>query len=94
MFPLFLSGIFEPYFIAVEEESSNEPFDDMSEHERQLLVDYKHKESMVEDEKSSKKTKSVPEGQDGYEKVIPRHGDLGFHKFITTINKHPGHILR
>ena len=86
------SGTFQSYFIAVEEESTSNQ-SDLSEHERQLLIDYKTKESIaeVEDEKGNKK---VGNGQDGYEKVLPRHGDVGFYKFITTINKYPGHILR
>ena len=46
------SGTFQSYFIAVEEESTNNQ-SDLSEHERQLLIDYKTKESIaeVEDEK-------------------------------------------
>ena len=51
----------------MEEESTSDQ-SDLSEHERQLLIDYKTKESMaeVEDEKGNKK---VGHGQDGYEKV-------------------------
>ena len=98
-FTIFFSGFFKSYFIAVEEESRID-HSDLSEHERQLLIDYKTKESTAGDEyedheKGSKKqNKNSNDAQDGYEKVKPKHGDVGFYKFVSAINKNPGHILR
>ena len=95
---MYFSGFFKSYFIAVEEESRID-HSDLSEHERQLLIDYKTKESTAGDEyedheKGRKKQKNSNDAQDGYEKVIPKHGDVGFYKFVSAINENPGHVLR
>lgn len=31
---------------------------------------------------------------DGYEKVLPKHGDALFHKFVSVIQENPGQVLR
>lgn len=94
--------------MAVEDENtldqtSNSQQKDLSDHERQLLLEYKTKEALEESaEKSaaSKKggkrvqTSSAGPQTDSYEKVKPRHGDMGFHKFLSVIQKNPGHVLR
>ena len=89
-------GHFLPLYLAVEEEKSKNE-QDLSEHERQLLLEYKTREA-VEDMKENKQRKQQPSSQapgDGfYEKVAPRHGDLGFHQFLSVIQKNPGHVLR
>ena len=78
----------------------------MSEHERQLLLEYKTKEALEEESSKTPKNRqsqgkvAVPVSQsskpltDSYEKVAPRHGDMGFHKFLSVIQKNPGHVLR
>ena len=94
--------------MAVEDENTldqtlNSQQKDLSDHERQLLLEYKTKEALDESaEKSaaSKKggkqvqTSSAGSQTDSYEKVKPRHGDMGFHKFLSVIQKNPGHVLR
>ncbi len=32
--------------------------------------------------------------QDVYEKSIPRHGDVWFHKFAAVIRENPGQVIR
>ena len=75
----------------------------MSEHERQLLLEYKTKEALEEESSKTPKNRqsqgkvAVPASKpltDSYEKVAPRHGDIGFHKFLSVIQKNPGHVLR
>ena len=31
---------------------------------------------------------------DIYEKVLPKHGDALFHKFVSVIQENPGQVLR
>ena len=31
---------------------------------------------------------------DVYEKVLPKHGDALFHKFVSVIQENPGQVLR
>lgn len=102
------TGHFRPLYLAVEDENTldqtlNSQQKDLSDHERQLLLEYKTKEALDESaEKSaaSKKggkqvqTSSAGPQTDSYEKVKPRHGDMGFHKFLSVIQKNPGHVLR
>ena len=106
--PIKRTGHFKPIFLAVEEEpiKAHHPDCDLSAHERQLLVDYKSNEQTLETMPSSEKKggvghkkKSESSSQannaaDGYEKSAPRHGDIGFHKFVSMIKKHPGQVLR
>ena len=74
--------------------------DDFSDHERKLLVEYKSKEQSEQNssDKGHKKGQSqaqVGPNNDGhYEKSAPVHGDIGFHKFVKMIKKHPGQVLR
>ena len=93
-----VKGHFKPIYLAVEEEKSSQNSDtDLSEHERQLLLEYKTREAMADLNESKKKPGgSSDQGQgDGfYEEMAPRHGDVGFHKFLSVIQKNPGHILR
>ena len=80
-------GHFCSRYLAVDEEVSDSK--DLSDHERQLLLEYKTKEA-VEDEDVPPKG-----GSDAcYEKVAPKHGDVGFHKFLSVIQKNPGQVLR
>ena len=95
---------FRPLYLAVEEENhldktSISQQKDLSDHERQLLLEYKTKEALEDSENSRKKqgkkgAASTQSQSDSYEKVAPRHGDMGFHKFLSTIQKNPGHVLR
>ena len=113
------TGHFNAIFLAVEEEnlgntsqSSKFQQKDLSEHERQLLLEYKTKEALDSEEESFSSKSSTqknssnggkqgkvavpskPPLTDSYEKVVPRHGDMGFHKFLSVIQKNPGHVLR
>lgn len=64
----------------------------LTEHERQLLQEYSLKEKLPEER--------GPQGGGGssntdvYEKAMPRHGDLWFHKFLTVMQKNPGQVIR
>ena len=90
--------------MAVEDENtldqtSNSQQKDLSDHERQLLLEYKTKEALDESAEKSAASKKVQTSSagpqtDSYEKVKPRHGDIGFHKFLSVIQKNPGHVLR
>ncbi|TRY72459.1 hypothetical protein TCAL_10545 [Tigriopus californicus] len=88
---------FIPYYLAVEEEAPGQGLDSptLTEHERQLLLEYKAKEAASGLKEVSQRTRSTGNGdRDGYEKVLPRHGDAYFHKFISVIQQCPGQILR
>ena len=74
----------------------------MTEHERQLLLDYKTRESSIEEvcdmsikngDKSAKTSSSSSCG-DAYEKAMPKHGDTLFHKMLSVIAENPGQVLR
>ena len=99
--PIKRTGHLKPIFLAVEEEPIKSK-DDLSEHERQLLVDYKSNEQSLEGavekkgvgNKKSGGGSSQANNSDGYEKSAPRHGDIGFHKFVSMIKKNPGQVLR
>jgi hypothetical protein len=88
---------FRPLFVTVAEER----FSDvgcvgaaLTEHERQLLLDYKDKEAH-EAKKCTVEGKSSGGGEvDAYEKVLPKHGDALFHKFVSVIQENPGQVLR
>ena len=67
--------------------------DDLSDHEKKLLLEYKTKEQ-TEQTLEVKGHQKGHTGQDCYEKSAPRHGDIGFHKFVQMIRKHPGQVLR
>ena len=96
---------FMPYFLAVDEELVMES-DHYSDHELQLLKEYRSKEvendnSNYDSKKENKHTKNksksaaVSQGSsDGYEKSLPRHGDILLHKMISTIKRNPGQVLR
>lgn len=96
------TGHFRPLYLAVEEENQLDKTSisqqkDLSDHERQLLLEYKTKEALEDSENSSRKNQGKKQAQpqsDSYEKVAPRHGDMGFHKFLSVIQKNPGHVLR
>ncbi len=89
-------GLFQPLFLAVDEESDvndHQHHGDLSDHERQLLLEYKAKEAVaqVSDGKGGQGNKT---STDAYEKVAPKHGDISFHKFLSIIQKNPGQVLR
>ena len=96
---------FTPYFLAVEEEMLGDN-DHCYEHERQLLSEYKSKESGNEDNYQNLKAEGkgavtktkrnvvAHESSDIYEKTLPKHGDIHLYKMISTINKNPGQIIR
>ena len=107
--PIKRTGHFKPIFLAVEEEpiKAHHPDCDLSAHERQLLVDYQSNEQTLEmipsasaekkagvGNKKKSESSSQANNGDGYEKSAPRHGDIGFHKFVSMIKKHPGQVLR
>jgi len=77
-----------PHYIWVEEEGFSPP--PLSEHERQLLLEYKAKEAVegVTGEAGGKAE------ADTYEQERPSHGDEYFHKLVTVIQNNPGQILR
>ena len=97
--------IFTPYFLAVEEEDIRET-DQINDHERQLLSEYKSKEGGIEDKLQNMKkegkgtlTKTKREvvsheSSDSYEKTLPKHGDIHLHKMISTISRNPGQVIR
>ena len=59
----------------------------MSDHERRLIQEYSLKEGLPEGASGSL-TKDV------YEKAVPKHGDLWFHKFASVMQHNPGHVIR
>lgn len=83
-------GHFKPLFLAVEEEYSGDSGNDLSDHERHLLLEYKTRESLAECDEDKK----GQYGHDGYEEVAPRHGDMGLYNFISAISRNHGHVLR
>ena len=83
--------VFEPFYIAVDEESTDEV---LSDRERQLLVEYQKQERISDEKVNNANDKSVASGDDGYEKVLPKHGDALFHKMLSVIKRNPGQILR
>lgn len=100
------TGRLKPIYLAVDEEqasNSKEAYTDLSDHERQLLLEYKTKEAVEEDvdevhdtgaKRKNKKAENAKNNSEGYEKVAPRHGDVGFHKFLSVIQQNPGQVLR
>merc|ERR1712150_425692 len=96
---------FTPYFLSVDEELTNET-DHEGDHALQLYMDYKSKELENDDDVSNgkkvkntlsqkPKTANLSQGSsDGYEKTIPKHGDVLLHKMISTIKRNPGQVLR
>ena len=60
----------------------------LSDHERQLIQEYSLKEGLPEGAGGGSLTKDV------YEKAIPKHGDLWFHKFVSVMQHNPGHVIR
>lgn len=91
--------VIKPLYLAVEEEvtSSSHATQNLTEHERQLLLEYKVKETEEQARKrpaEASKAVMVDGGADGYEKVKPKHGDVAFHKYLSVINKNPGQVLR
>ena len=86
----------------VDEELAIES-DNYSDHELQLLKEYRSKEvenddsnydSKKDNKRSKNKSKSAAVSSDGYEKSAPRHGDILLHKMISTIKRNPGQVLR
>jgi len=69
-----------PRYIWVGEET--EESSQMSQHEQNLV------------KQVNKDLEGGKGGEDVYEKVLPRHGDEYSHKFISTIQRNPGQILR
>ena len=59
----------------------------LSDHERRLIQEYSLKEGLPEGASGSL-TKDV------YEKAVPKHGDLWFHKFVSVMQHNPGHVIR
>ena len=96
---------FTPYFLSVDEELTNET-DLEGDHALQLYMDYKSKELENDDDGNNgkkvknilsqkSKTSNLSQGSsDGYEKTIPKHGDVLLHKMISTIKRNPGQVLR
>ena len=66
----------------------------LTDHERELLLEYKMKESKLSDEKVVAGASGGGKDADGYEKVLPKHGDAFFHKMKTVIEENPGQVLR
>lgn len=64
----------------------------MSDHERDLLQDYSLKEDFLDDR--GQKSQAGSSNTDVYEKAVPKHGDLWFHKFLSVIQKNPGQVVR
>ena len=103
--PSTTSTYFTPYFLAVEEELLTEN-DQYNDHEKQLLLEYKSKETENEDtfqcaqtetkacHVKSKREAAVRGASDSYEKALPKHGDILLHKMISTINRNPGQVIR
>lgn len=88
---------FMPYYLAVEEEIPGQGLNSptLTEHERQLLLEYKAKEAASGMKETHQRSGSSGcADRDGYEKALPRHGDAYFHKFISVIQQCPGQILR
>ena len=91
------------YFLSVDEEITTES-DQYGDHELQLIMEYKAKELENDDELNNKKEKKPSKDKeksissqalsDGYEKVVPKHGDVLLHKMISTIKRNPGQVLR
>ncbi|XP_040581742.1 programmed cell death protein 2-like [Lepeophtheirus salmonis] len=92
------SFVFLPYFLAVEEEYELEEV--VSDHERRLLWEFRSKESMEDEEENKVLLNSGACSRGGggemdvYEKAVPRHGDIFYHKFLTVLQKNPGQVLR
>ncbi len=86
---------FRPYFLAVDEEHLNTD-KALPEHDRHLLLEYRAREE-AEAAKSKGKVSSASGGggdHDGYEKSLPKHGDVWFHKFASVVRQNPGQVLR
>lgn len=82
-----------PHYIWVEEEAFAPPA--LSEHERQLLLEYKAKEAVEGVVAEGGGTGGKAEAdRDMYEQEMPSHGDEYFHKLVTVIQNNPGQILR
>ncbi|KAH0951038.1 hypothetical protein HN011_010586 [Eciton burchellii] len=85
---------FVEIFLSVDEENCGT---DVSQHVRDLLVEYQRNNSA---EASSKFTpecgnvKTIETDLEKYEKGIPKHGDEMFHNFICKIQRNPGQLLR
>lgn len=91
---------FAPCWLFVQEEtftssgSGSAPEHALTDHERELLLEYKMKESKLSDEKAIGGAVGGGKDADGYEKVLPKHGDAFFHKMKTVIEENPGQVLR
>lgn len=93
------TGSLKPIYLAVDEETDwQQSYNaDLSDHERQLLLEYKTKEAVDEmdhEETGAKRKGGKNSSSESYEKVAPRHGDVGFHKFLSVIQRNPGQVLR
>ncbi len=77
-------------YLYVEEERDKE-VNRESEHETRLAEEYKVSSAaaMVEELRGNDQT------EDGrYEKSVPKHGDVLFHKFVSVLQRNPGQVIR
>ncbi len=85
---------FKAFYLAVDEERFAAATG-LTEHEKQLLRDYQEKEHLTGGESNSEPKQGSKGGDaDRYEKVLPKHGDVLFHKFVSVVQQNPGQVLR
>lgn len=76
---------FNSFFISVSEEEKSETTININTSLNQPL-------GMLEQSRFDGGHSSI--STEMYEKTMPAHGDQMFHRLISTIQKHPGQILR
>ena len=82
-----------PHYIWVDEEVESTTPAPLTDHERQLLMEYKAKEAMEAAAGGAGGGGGKTEG-DMYEEAVPCHGDEFLHRIITVMQENPGQILR
>lgn len=90
---------FKSFYLYVEEETlEKQDSTSLTDHERQLLLEYKAKEAenmrMEASNPRRGASKAEDSSGDGYEKALPKHGDLWVYKFISILQEYPGQLIR
>ncbi|KAI9581311.1 programmed cell death protein 2-like [Glossina fuscipes] len=98
----------KPFFLAVELEvhSQSKEYENYdgclsAEHIRDLYQEYKKQDESAHSPNNGQQSDNdcggvvrTPEDQESYEKVLPAHGDVMFHNFLSILQQNPGQILR